>query len=205
MHFLLISLSNETFRGDIGFWQNISYFIIFVGTATFLSSLAVAPFKNQIIESRIASKYFGYSALINAVMAAAFTLPLFYPPLDFPILITEWPGMYMIIAYAFFIIFGVLGMFAWSLSYSSLAAVLSKGNFSRPIVIFQLAISNLGVYGMAISLFLGGYLGSYLAYNGAGSIIVGASMEFSDIPAAFSIFLCIISVFVGVANFIRTE
>ena len=143
--------------------------------------------------------------MINALAAALFTLPLFYPPLDFPILITEWPAIYMIIAYSFFIIFGVLGMMAWSYTYSTFAMILSKENFSRPLVIFQILLSNIGVYGMSISLFLGGYIGAYLAYIGSGSIIVGANMEFSDIPSAFSIALCIMSVFLGVSNFLRSK
>src|SRR5579871_2419828 len=202
-HFLLISLSNEVFRGNIAFYQNIALLTIIVGVVVSFTGFGLRPFKSEWLDSRLAGKYFGYSALINAIAAALFTVPLFYPPLDFPILITEWPGIYMIIAYSFFIIFGVLGMIAWSYYYSNFSPIVSRENFSRPIVILQLLLSNIGVYGMSISLFLGGYIGAYLAYIGAGSIIVGANMEFSDIPSAISISFCIVSVFLGVSNFLR--
>jgi hypothetical protein len=204
-HLLLGLLKGETFRAGFVIWQYTGYGLIVGGIVLSIVSFVLPPFRSGRIDSRVAAKYFGYAALINSVAAAAFTLPLLYPPFEFPILITEWPGIYMIIAYSFFIIFGVLGMLGWSFVYSQLSVLISKENLSTPIIILQLIIANIGIYGAAIFLFLGGLQGSHLAYIGAGSIIVGASMEFSDIPSAFSIFLCVLSVLIGVVNFARAK
>src|ERR1700731_3007279 len=148
-HFLLISLSAEVFRGNIAFYQDIALLTIVVGIVVSIAGFVVHPFQSERVESRVVAKYFGYSAMINALAAGLFTLPLFYPPFDFPILITEWPAIYMIIAASFFIICGVLGMMGWSYTYSNFAASLSKENLRRPLVILQILLSNMGGYGMS--------------------------------------------------------
>lgn len=205
MHFILIFLSHETFRAGLTVWIDFSYAIIVVGATTLVLGAVGKPFRNGLIPSKSVAKLFGYFALVNAVAAAIFTMPMLYPPFEFPILITEWPGIYIIVAYAFFVVFGVLGMLGWSFVYSNLASLASKETFSLPVIIVQIIFSNLGVYGASVYLFLGGHLGSFLAYHGAGDIIVGASMEFSDIPSAFCISLCILSVLLGVGNFILAK
>jgi len=202
---LLNSLLGETYRAGVVIWQDTGYALIVGGITIVASSVFLPNFKNDKMNSKTIAKYFGYSALINSIAAVAITLPLLYPPFDFPILITEWPAIYMIIAYSFFIIFGVLGMLGWSFVYSYLGDIFAKKEFNASLTILQFIISNIGIYGAAIFLFLGGHEGSILAYNGAGNIIVGAAMEFSDIPSAFSIFLCLLSVLIGVANFTRSK
>lgn len=205
MHLILDFLAHETFRAGLTIWQYSAYGMIIFGIALAIGGVLAKPFERGYISSRSAAKLFGYSAMINAVAAAIFTMPLLYPRFEFPILITQWPGIYMIIAYSFFIIFGVLGMLGWAFLYSNFAGILSKERFSAPVIILQLIFSNLGIYGASVFLFLGGHLGSYLAYIGSGYIIVGAAMEFSDIPSAICITLCILSVLLGVTNFILTK
>ncbi|MBE18502.1 MAG: hypothetical protein CMO11_00785 [Thaumarchaeota archaeon] len=46
-------------------------------------------------------KYFFQIFLINTAIAIIVAIPVLIPSLAFPILITEWPGIYMIIGFFF--------------------------------------------------------------------------------------------------------
>jgi hypothetical protein len=97
--------------------------------------------------------------------------------------------------------FGVLGMLAWSMMYRFTPAFFSREFLDRRSVLLQLILSQVGIYTMSTVLFAAGYVGASLVHDGkVGSVFVGASMEFSDIPAAVSIFIIIVSVFLGAAN-----
>ena len=61
-------------------------------------------------------------------------------------------------------------------------------------------MTEVGVYALAIFMFLGGYIGASLAYSGAGGFIVGAQMEVAVIPSALGIFLVMLGTLIGVAN-----
>ena len=125
------------------------------------------------------------------------------PPLQLPILLTEWPGIYIVVAYAFFVIFGVLGMLAWSVMYHFAPAFFSRGELlDRRSVLLQLILSEVAIYAVSTVLFAAGYTGAREVHdvtfgNPVLNPLVGSSMEFSDIPAAVSIFLIIVSVFLG--------
>jgi hypothetical protein len=79
----------------------------------------------------------------------------------------------------------------------------SRETFDRRSVILQLVLSEVGIYVVSTVLFLAGYIGASLVHDAkVGSVFIGASMEFSDIPAAVSIFLVIVSVFLGALNIV---
>ena len=46
-------------------------------------------------------------SILNTIVAIIFLFPILIPQLAFPILITEWPGIYMVLAY-FIFLFGAL-------------------------------------------------------------------------------------------------
>jgi hypothetical protein len=125
------------------------------------------------------------------------------PPLQLPILLTEWPGIYIVVAYAFFVIFGVLGMLGWSVMYHFTPAFFSRRELlDRRSILLQLILSEVAVYAVSTVLFLAGYIGAREVHditfgNPVMNPLVGSSMEFSDIPAAVSIFLIVVSVFLG--------
>jgi hypothetical protein len=204
MHFLLLGLGQESFF-MAGVYlppaQIASYGVIVAGIALLLTSLVTGWPRYSGISGEAASRYFGRIALVNALAAGVFAAPMLVPSLEFPILLTEWPGIYIIIAYVFFVMFGVIGMLAWSVMYHFAPEFFSRRLLDRRSVLLQLILSEAGIYTLSSFLFAAGYLGASLVHDGkVGSVFVGASMEFSDIPAAVSIFVMIVSVFLGAAS-----
>ncbi len=201
MHFLLLALGQESFFMAAVYLppaQAVAYAIIAAGIVLLAASFALKWPRYVVLSNDSASRYFGRIALVNALAAAVFAAPMLVPSLELPILITEWPGIYIVVAYAFFVIFGVLGMLAWSVMYRLAPSFFSRGRFDRRSVLVQLILSEVGIYAVSAVLFSAGYIGASLVHDGlVGSVFVGASMEFSDIPAAVSIFAIIVSVFLG--------
>lgn len=202
MHFLLTGLEYVTFFMAAVYLppaQIVSYGVIAAGLVLLLASFVIRWPEYATISSDAASRYFGRVALVNGLAAAVFVTPMLVPPLELPILLTEWPGIYIVVAYAFFVIFGVLGMLAWGVMYHFTPAYFSRRELlDRRSVLLQLILSEVAIYSVSIVLFSAGYIGASLVHDGrAGSVFVGASMEFSDIPAAVSIFLILVSVFLG--------
>ena len=154
----------------------------------------------------VAARYFGLAALANALAAAIFTAAMLIPPLELPILLTEWPGIYIAIAYGSFVGFGVFGLLAWSFMYQNMPNLFSRSQVDRRSLILHLLLSEVGVYGLSTILFLGGFTGASLVHSGGvGPVFVGASMEFTDVPAAVSIFIVIVSVILGALNLVKSK
>lgn len=184
--------------------QAVAMGVAAVGVLLFAASFLIEWPRYATVDSTVAARYFARLALANALAAAIFAFAMFVPSLELPILFTKWPGIYIAIGYSSFVGFGVFGMLAWAFVYQMLPTFFYKGLLDRRSVLLQLALSELGVYGVSAVLFAAGFIGATLVEGGlVGSTFVGASMEFSDIPAAVSIFLVIVSVFLGVAT-IRT-
>ena len=204
MHFLLLALRQETFfMADVYLppAQTVSYGIVGAGIVLMLASFATEWPRYVGVSNEAASSYFGRICLVNGLAAAVFAAPMFVPSLELPILVTEWPGIYIVVAYAFFVIFGVLGMLAWGVMYRFSPTFFSREFFDRRSILVQLVLSEVAIYAVSAVLFSAGYIGASLVHDGqVGSVFVGASMEFSDIPAAVSIFVIIVSVFLGAIN-----
>jgi hypothetical protein len=209
MHFLLLALGRESFFMAASYLppaQTVAYAIIAAGVLLLAASFALEWPRYAWVSNDSASRYFGRIALINALAAAVFAAPMLVPSLELPILLTEWPGIYIVVAYTFFVIFGVLGMLAWSVTYRLAPSFFSRDHFDRRSVVVQLVLSEVGIYAVSAVLFSAGYIGASLVHDGqVGSVFIGASMEFSDIPAAISIFLIIVSVFLGAINVLTGE
>src|SRR5207248_10353152 len=139
-----------------------SYGIIAAGIALLLASFVTAWPRYVKISNEVASNYFGRIALVNALAAAVFAAPMLVPSLELPILLTEWPGIYIVIAYAFFVIFGVIGMLAWSMMYRFMPAFFSRESLDRRSVVLQLILSEVGIYTLSTFLFAAGYIGASL-------------------------------------------
>jgi hypothetical protein len=201
MHFLLLALGQETFFMAATYLppaQIVSYGVIAAGVLLFVASFVMRWPRYSAVSNEVASSYFGRLALVNAIAAAVFATPMLVPSMDLPILLTEWSGIYIVVAYVFFIIVGVLGMFGWSMMYRFTPSIFSRDSFDRRSVLLQIMLTEVGIYTVSTVLFLAGYTGARLIHAGqVGSVVIGASMEFSDIPAAVSIFIIMLSVFLG--------
>ena len=145
-------------------------------------------------------KYFACATFINLGSAIAFTAPIFLPRLQFPILLTEWPGIYIFIGYSAFLIAGVLGMLAWAITYYLIWKVFNKSSCDKKIFFSQITVTNIGVYTASTFMFAGGYQGAFYAHEGFAAFIVGKIMESTVIPSAVGIALSMLGNIFGLAN-----
>jgi hypothetical protein len=145
-------------------------------------------------------RYFVYMAFINLAAAIVITTPIFLPRLQFPILLTEWPGIYIYIGYTAFLIGGVVGMLAWAVGYYLLWKAFSKYTCDRRILFSQLIITNIGIYVVSTFMFLGGYQGAFYAHEHFGAFVVGKLMEWTVIPSGIGIALSLLGNMFGLAN-----
>jgi hypothetical protein len=145
-------------------------------------------------------RYFVYATFINLGAAVIFTVPIFLPRLQFPILLTEWPGIYIYIAYSAFLIAGVLGMLGWAAAYYLLWKVFDKDSCDKKVLFSQIIVTNVGVYLASVFMFAGGYQGAFYAHEDFGAFIVGKIMESTVIPSAIGIALALLGNIFGLAN-----
>lgn len=201
-HFLLIALNAEAFFMAMYYIppaQIVADGVLAVGALLVGASFFVDWPRYFAMSNETVGRYFARVTLINALAAVVFTAPMLIPPLEMPILLTEWPGIYIVVAYTSFLIFGVVGMLCWSVMYRSSPAYFSRDSFDGRSVILQLVLSEVGVYVESTVLFFAGFTGATLVHSSSvGSVFVGASMEFADIPTAISIFGIMVSVVLGV-------
>lgn len=161
--------------------------------------LAEQEKNGQIVLEKVV-KYFVYATFINLGAAVIVTVPVFLPRLQFPILLTEWPGIYIYIAYSAFLIAGVLGMLGWAAAYYLLWKVFNKDSCDKKVVLSQIIVTNAGVYLASVFMFAGGYQGAFYAHEDFAAFIVGKIMESTVIPSAIGIALAVLGNIFGLAN-----
>jgi hypothetical protein len=171
-----------------------------IGAAALVVGLVARDTPLSTIDTEGVARFYFRLALINTVSAALFAAPLLDPRFEFPILITRWPGIYMVVAYTFFVLVGVLGMFCWGIFFHLLPSMFGRTSVRRFWLFAQVVVTEVGVYALAIFMFLGGYIGSSLNYSGAADFVVGAAMEVTVIPSALGIFLVTLGTLIGVTN-----
>jgi hypothetical protein len=200
MDFLLGQLRSDFFRAYLPPWVYVSYGTIALGFALVILGLSLKPKGPEVLQSAKAGSYMAKLAVLNTIGAACLVAPVIVPSLRLPILLTQWPGIYMVLAFFSFLVVGVLGMAGWSSLFIHLPETFGKMGVGGVGFVAQALMTEVGVYALAISMFLGGYVGSSLSYSGAGPVAVGAQMEFSVIPSAVSIYLVVAGTIVGVVN-----
>jgi hypothetical protein len=196
MPFLLDQLSTVTFRGDIPPWRMAAVPLFIAGLVLIILGLATRG--SSRLQQTDISKLFGYAALLNVIVAIIFISPVLLPTLEFPILITRWPGIYMVAAYTSFLVVGVLGSLGWSLMYSNVSRILGAEMYDRGLALLQFVLYQFGIYGLSVFMFWGGYTGSKLSYEGGGDALVGIVMESNVIPSALFIYTIMFASAIGV-------
>jgi hypothetical protein len=205
MYLLITGLRFQTFRPQLLPYENTALAAGAVGLVVLVTGVALKPARAGAIEATKVSKYFLYGALFNSVAAVFFISPVLDPSLKFPILITQWPGIYMVIAYSMFLLVGIVGMLSWCVAYNLAPRLLSKILVDKRMVVLHYALIEAGIYALAISMFIGGYAGATILYEGAGPAVVGAQMEIGVIPSAVAIFTLMLSTIVGVATILLAK
>lgn len=205
MFFLVGLLHSETYRAAIVVYQYSAFVVGLLGAGVLVVGLFARDTPISTIDTEGVARFYFRLALVNTIAAAMFAAPVLDPRLKFPILITQWPGIYMVAAYTFFVLAGIFGMFCWGILYHLLPTMFGRTAVRRFWLIAQVGVTEVGVYLLAIFMFLGGYIGSALNYSGAGDFIVGAQMEVAVIPSALGIFMVMLGTMIGVFNIILAQ
>lgn len=200
MFFLVGALHSETYRAAIVIYQYSALVVSVIGAGAAVVGVVARDVPLRTIDTEGVARFYFRLALVNTIAAALFAAPLLDPKFKFPILITQWPGVYMVVAYTFFVIVGVVGMLCWGVFFHLMPSMFDRSSVRRFWLLAQVAVTEVGVYVLAIFMFLGGYIGASLNYSGAGDFIVGAQMEVAVIPSALGIFLVMLGTLIGVAN-----
>jgi hypothetical protein len=200
MFFLVGLLRSETYRAAIVIYEYSALVVGAIGIAAMIIGLVARDTPLNTIDTEGVARFYFRLALINTISAALFAAPLLDPRFAFPILITRWPGIYMVVAYTFFVLVGVFGMFSWGIFFHLLPSMFDRTSVRRFWLFAQIVVTEVGVYALAIFMFLGGYIGASLNYSGAGDFVVGAAMEVAVIPSALGIFMVMLGTLIGVTN-----
>jgi hypothetical protein len=200
MFFLVSLLHSETYRAAIIIYQYSGLVVGLIGAAALVVGLFARDTPFGAIDTEGVARFYFRLALINTVSAVLFAAPVLDPRFKFPILITEWPGIYMVVAYTSFVLVGIIGTLLWGIFFHLLPSMFDRASVRRFWLFAQIIVTEVGVYALAIFMFVGGYIGSSMAYVGDGDFIVGAAMELAVIPAALGIFLVLLGTIIGVAN-----
>lgn len=155
------------------------------------------------IECGRASRLFLKLALFNAAAACVYTAPVLVPSLAFPILLTQWGAVYMVIGYFSFLVYGVLGALGWSATYLLLGRTAEIKAYDKALTYLHLATHLVSSHGVAAALFAGGYIGARLVYEGRPVQAVGVAMEAVEIPAGFLIAAAVASTVIGLFNTLK--
>jgi len=199
--FLLVGLlRSETYRAAIVIYEYSALVVGVIGAAVLVVGFLARDSPLSTVDTEGVARFHFRLALINTISAALFAAPILDPRFEFPILITRWPGIYMVVAYTFFIIVGILGMLCWGIFFHLLPSMFDRASVRRFWLFAQIGLTEVGVYMLAIFMFLGGYIGAGMNYVGDGDFIVGAAMEVAVIPSALGIFLIVLGTVIGVAN-----
>lgn len=200
MFFLVGLLRSETYRAAIVIYEYSALVVGAIGVGVLVIGLLARDSPLGTVDTQGVARFYFRLAMINTISATLFAAPVLDPRFEFPILITRWPGIYMVIAYTFFIIVGILGTLCWGILFHLLPNMFDRSRVRRFWLFVQVGVTEVGVYLLAIFMFLGGYIGASMNYVGDGDFIVGAAMEVAVIPAALGIFLVVLGTLIGVAN-----
>jgi MFS family permease len=147
------------------------------------------------------SKFFFYATLFNFIVAVAITTPIIVPEFTFPLVLTDWPGTWIFIAYFLFLIVAVLGSLGWAVLLDMMKRRFNKEYVNRYMAEAHLTLSYIGIYGQTSLMFIVGYTGGYAALLGYGkATITQGVIGWMVVPIGVFIFLFIIGTVIGVAN-----
>ena len=149
-------------------------------------------------------KYFFQIFLINTAITIIVAIPVLIPSLAFPILITEWPGIYMIIGFFSLIICGILGFCGWAITYFLILKIYKVEFTNKNLVFTQIVLCESGILLTAIFMYWGGYVGASAAHAGMAEFIIGEIMEFAVVPSGLGIGLQIVGNLTGLINVFLT-
>ena len=141
-------------------------------------------------------------SVLNTIVAIIFLFPILIPQLAFPILITEWPGIYMVLAYFIFLFAAVIGFIAWTFAYYLMWKLYEIKFVKRNLAYAQIVSLEIGALLACIFMYRGGYVGSSAAYSGMSEFVVGIMMEFATIPSGLGIGLILFGNLFGILNLI---
>lgn len=147
------------------------------------------------------TKVFIIASIINLMVAVAITIPVLVPEFTFPLVLTDWPGTWIFIAYFLFLIVAVLGSVGWAVILDLVRKHFGKTTVNRYMAEAQLTLTYLGIYGQTSLMFTVGYTGGYAALQGFGkATITQGIIGWMVVPIGVFIYLFLLGTIIGVAN-----
>ncbi len=153
------------------------------------------------LEADAVARYCIYIAIGNMLIAAGATIPMLIPELGLPLVIEQWPGTWMFIAYFTLLICGVAGFVSWGAIYYLAPRLLRRKYLNRFLSLVHITFFEGSL--LAITTLMGlvaGYQGGSLLHNGFGQFIVTRVIEWAVIPIGTLIVVAIVSTLIGIFN-----
>jgi hypothetical protein len=149
------------------------------------------------------AKYCLYIAMGNMLVAAGSTIPMLVPELGLPLVVQQWPGTWMFIAYLTLLSAGVGGFVAWGVIYYLAPRVLGKSHVNKILAVIHISVFE-GSLMAALTLmgYEAGFVGGSLLHNGTGQFIVTRTIEWAVIPIGGLIAVAIVATLVGILNIV---
>ena len=142
-----------------------------------------------------------YIAVLNLTVSVAITVPVIVPEFTFPLILTIWPGTWILIAYFVFLIVAVLGFLGWALLLGLMRKYFGRVALNKYLTITHLSLTLFGVYGETSLMFTVGYLGGYAALVGIGrAVITQQIIGWMVVPIGIFIYLYLLGTIAGIAS-----
>jgi heme/copper-type cytochrome/quinol oxidase subunit 1 len=153
------------------------------------------------LQADAAARYCIYVALGNMLIAAGSTIPMLIPELGLPLVIEQWPGTWMFIAYFILLICGVVGFVSWGVIYYLAPRIMGRRTVNKLLSLIHITFFEGSLLGVtAMMSLVAGFQGGNLLHDGFGQFIVTRTIEWVVIPIGSLIVVAILATLVGIFN-----
>src|SRR5271154_2467562 len=146
MFFFVSQLHSETYRAAIVIYEYSALVVGGIGAVSLVVGLLARDTPFGSVDTEGVARFYFRLALINTVSAVLFAAPVLDPRFKFPILITQWPGIYMAVAYTFFVLVGIIGTLCWGIFFHLLPSMFGRASVRRFWLFAQIIVTEVGVY-----------------------------------------------------------
>lgn len=147
------------------------------------------------------TKAFVIAAILNLIVAVVITIPVLVPEFTFPLVLTDVPGTWILVAYYLFLIVAVLGSIGWAVMFDLVERRFGKTKVNRYMAEAHMTLAYLGIYGQTTLMFIVGYTGGYAELLGFGkATITQGIVGWMVVPIGVFIYLFLAGTIIGVAN-----
>ena len=158
----------------------------------------------ETIETERLARYFMYIALVNALAGALFPTPILVPTFGIPLIVGQFPGTWMLIAYLGYLTVGVMGMVGWAAMYYLASRLMGKKTTTKIFAIMHLVIVEVSLYGYTTVMTAIGWIGGMALRQGLAVAAVGYLIEWMILPTGAFVALAVFGQVIGILNMLKT-